>query len=537
MKKFNALKILIATYVAGFMALALHTKWADSEIWAVSIARTLGFQAWDYGLSYKPLFYMTLRSVYSLDLSNVETFTAARLLYAAVGLGVLLLTYRLGRLLKLSFEARTLAVFLLATSSFFLERGFRVRSDQLATLFQLLGLTYYFQYVDQHTWGKPRTLVVSALLHVSLLLSTPKAIYQLLVNFYVYRVSQRFFKVPETQKRHSRRVTLIFALAIPFSLFAVLAYFRTEQVLSALTFFVRSFAENPSQPAYFSLSSFQHYRRFVLENPLFILAGLVAVYWSLKNKIERKPSMSEFPLGGIAALTLFFIIFHNDRLPFFLVSLLPLVALFMGQQVVNVIRGTRLRILLVGLVLNGLFHGVQIWKSQSNDLQRAAIVSMQNYLAKYPGVLYYDGTAVLPRNNQLFANAEPKHLGNDDWLLKLLNDDKPDLFFFGNRLHHYFGRIMSFLDHENYIQIGPGVFARSKVSYYDDPRNFLKHTRAELCKGVSDNMDGLKLYTGDIFVEMEPWDGASVPKKLVACSRFSQIDWPTELSFAKIFDF
>lgn len=571
---------LALIYACGFVALAGHTKWADSEIWAISIARTVDFNAWDYGVSYKPLFYALLKILYAPNWDNVSIFNGARVLFALIGLGTLWATWRVGTLLGLSREARLLAIGILALNSFYVERGFRIRSDLLATFLQLVILGVCIGWIHNSRWQMAKYRIWGGLFHIPLLFITPKAIYQLFINFCL------LINLEKVSKRVSRlRAAII--IAIPFFALLLLATFRFDQVWSAFTYFVRSFQENPSHPAYFSPQAFNYYGRFLIENP-FITAALA---WVVLAPLWRRfahsaPSTSSSSGAHSATTTLtsqqtatqvnmamaraalvagLFLLLHNDRLPFFLVAMLPLISLQMGRVLADSFpRPQPQYLFLVGLAVSTIWHARTVWREQNNRLQGEAIHAMSRYLAQYPGIRYYDGTAVLPRENQIYLNIEYTQYGNQSSVMNLLHDQEPDLFFFGNRMHYYFGEIMYFLDHQDYIRIGPGIFAKAKVTYIEDPSKLSKLSRAsnsahmsqktgstrslpesgaarklreKLCAGLGANIDGLKFYTGVHFTQMRLWNPGEPADHLIACSRFAPIPWPTDRSFAQIFDF
>ncbi len=64
---------------------------------------------------------------------------------------------------------------------------------------------------------------------------------------------------------------------------------------------------------------------------------------------------------------------------------------------------------------------------------------METYLQQYPNVNYFDGTAVLPRQNQIYQFPAPAHFGNELEILKAIR--MSDLVFLGNRMIYYIGSV------------------------------------------------------------------------------------------------
>ncbi len=96
-----------------------QTYFSDSEIWAISVAKLLG-SGQSTSIFYKLPFYVVLKILYWFPLDNVGHLLAARLIFAVIGVLILVSYYFLCRRL---FANRSVALFLtfcLQTSSFFI---------------------------------------------------------------------------------------------------------------------------------------------------------------------------------------------------------------------------------------------------------------------------------------------------------------------------------------------------------------------------------------------------------------------------------
>jgi hypothetical protein len=86
---------------------------------------------------------------------------------------------------------------------------------------------------------------------------------------------------------------------------------------------------------------------------------------------------------------------------------------------------------------------------------------MERYLQQYPNVNYFDGTAVLPRQNQIYQFPAPSHFGNEFEILKAIR--MSDLVILGNRMIYYIGSIQQVFREESFIHLGSGVYGRGKI--------------------------------------------------------------------------
>ncbi len=437
--------------ISAFFYLSLKMHWSDSELWVISLAK-LGITGAEYSIRYKPLFYGLLSQIYHFDLSNTATLDAARILFATIGVSICWWIWFISR--------SWFAILLFASSTYFLSQGFRVRSDILACALQMacVGL---FLSAQKHP-QRSLILLGAAALHFMLLASTPKAAYNLFANLIFYTIYAR--SSDSWQKNQD------FVLASVVPAITALAYFLLKGDLhykSALFFFFNSFGDQIYHPGFLSAKSFMHVRRFAIEN--FFLLLLFA--FSICILIRQRHGLSHQGRALVAAglTSLIFIFFHNDRLPFFIVSMLPFpilmihqgVQLWTLQQPKN---GLKLIFFCsVLLVTNAGYHTWKATTLSNNDVQRTAISIIEEYLSDYPGVRYYDPSAILPRNNEIFAWPAPEHEGNRQLVLQTLRDPSISLVFFANRLFLLGHEAYQILLEEGFVDLGSGVYGRHKT--------------------------------------------------------------------------
>jgi hypothetical protein len=114
---------------------------------------------------------------------------------------------------------------------------------------------------------------------------------------------------------------------ILFPILGVILDFKYKALLSAFEYYLKSFQQTQDHPGYFSLQSFFFVIRFIKENILFIFLW---IYTFIKRKQTPSPVFTNSLLAANAVAVLF-IFFHNERLPFFILSLIPILVIYTSQ--------------------------------------------------------------------------------------------------------------------------------------------------------------------------------------------------------------
>jgi hypothetical protein len=520
--------------LAVFAYLSQITHWADSELWTVSIARQFGSDAMDAGSRYKIIFEYLLSLLYRFDLSDEGTMGAARVLFMVNGLGILALTAVLARRILGGWSPAIHAVFLLVSSSFFLSQGFRVRSDLLACLFALAGLWAFFRYTEAGAQNRTRFFWIglSALFHLAAFLSTPKAIYHILLNaVFIYAFQEK--RIGAAGKKTWLAAALIFILSL-----ATVTWVYSDSLGYALKFFVNSFFKDLSRPDYLSVDAFRYLLRFVNENLTFFVLILATPFlaWRRRQRGEKTS-----PAVFAAMTALFLILFHNDRLPFFILSLLPLPAIAGVWSIQPWLRSPPvwLRAYLAFVIfLGALSYAKRVAQWDSNLEQRVAMHTVREFLAPYPGVVYFDATAALPRTTMILQNVEIT--GHDSWgpIRETLIGKNVEILFFGNRLFYHTQNIFAFLEQQDFIHVGGGVYAKGKFKVFLKPPS--DGEIENLCAGIPPGER--HLYLGRAIGGTHPIESASELKNMpemspVGCAKYPPVQFPGGQSFAQIFDY
>ena len=541
----------------AFFYLSWVTHWADSELWPLGLARSFNFASSNDSVVYKFLFYQFLRFPYLFPLGNVATIHLARLLFALIGTGIAILTFQISMQVTKKRELAFFSVLMLVCSSFFLSQGFRLRSDILASFFQLCGLWAFLKLVQTQ---QKRYSLLSGFSHILLLLSTPKAFLHFVVNAIF------IFLFWRTRKKEQVKKHLFFALRIPEFFFVFLLISQREHFFSAIHFFMSSYQENIEHPAFFSAQGFFYVIRFLNDNPIFTFLFILAPFaWGNVEKRFR------IPVLGAATFSVLFVIGHSEKLPFFILSMLPLVMIYVTQFSLSFewAKNRYFRIfLMIALFANAIFYTIRFATQNQNNVQVEAVQNMESYLQGYkePRLTYFDGNAVLPRDTQVFAFISATVEGNLIEVLKTLQN-LYDVVFMSNRMAFYAHDILDFLEKNNYIHIGGGAFGVSKFHILPKNHSSLKISTDQICLSRSAS-EPVYFYEGNNFMTMRPISAATQVKGqtvaggfeglnsgmtagelnrfksfaitsdsfFVACTFLKPFHFPGELQFAQIFD-
>ena len=325
----------------------------------------------------------------------------------------------------------------------------------MACFFQLAGLWFFLRFIKTR---EKKYAIWAGVAHIFLLASTPKAIFHLAVNLFFFFLYWRTHRTKQVKK------FILWALRIPEIFFLILIVFKRDQFLTAFNFFTSSYSEGLEHPAFFSQQGFFYVIRFLNENPIFLGFFLLSFFaWPRVSKSFR------LPLLGSALFSIFLILIHNEKLPFFILSLLPLIAIYVIHFVFSFewSESRRFRIFLLGaFLLNAAFFTSRFAHQNQNQIQREALTVMENYLHSYldqgRALSYFDANDVLPRDTQIHGFVSTSGAGNLPTILNILRS-KPELVFFSNRMSFYARDILSFFEQNEYVHVGGGAYGLAKT--------------------------------------------------------------------------
>lgn len=523
-----------------FFDLALSARWSDSELWSLGLSKVL-FHSSQPSVDYKWAFNFVLNSVYRFELGNLQTVLSARIIFALLGLGVVAGVYVISLTISQSKRVAVWCSLFFLSSWLFLSQGYRIRSDLVACFFQVSALAFYL-------WGRKRIssyffVPLFVLLSLGILLATPKGLYHLLVNLVYIYISER------NQRRSAGSQAVKWGILGCLLLFAAFLFTKGPQFRTAFDYFVGSFSANSHRPSYLSVAAF----RYVFETLKWQSVGIVSLLLAAAVSMKYRTSFRSPALAGAAVTALILILFHNDRLPFFIFSLMPIPMIYGGLYMATAWRsfsgpkgwkgaiGVLVPVMILG---QGLIGAHYIKSEQNNELQIQVQRYMQDYVGRHPGKLFYDATIVLPRDNQVYVFPAPGHAGNREEVLGILDRPEMSLIFFGNRLYEYVQDFYLSLEERFFIQIGHGVFARSYVMRSSSP--LTSERWREICQRAG--ASHLYAYEGPGFLNMRILNEArphsctqgapevSSAEEFLAFTPYEPFVIPDSLSFAQVFD-
>lgn len=533
---------------AAFFYTASLVNFSDSEIWGISLAKTFPSPN-DPSTIYKLVFSGLLRTLYFFELGNWQTLLAARFLFAALAIASVGFFYQIAMLL---FESRRLAlwcVLLLIANTFFWSQGFRVRSDLLALFWGLWFLRSYLKLSqpELNDWRKSIRLMPLLLL---MLLSTPKALVLfVLIGVTCYLHLRNLRK--QGQVIGLKPAGLPFVL-LPLCGLAVLIY-RWQDFMTAAQHLLGSYTGGPHQPSFLSPEAFHYVLRFGREN--WPLIGLILLgCWQFRRSIKNNQSIGLSPLIYLSILA---ILIYPSRLPFFILSILPFLILGLLSQWQERFskdsqKGPQV-VLAIVLMLNCAYYFYQLIENGNNFVQREALHKIESYLKQNPGVRYYDGLALLPRDNQIYAWPAPEHAYNHYQVMISLKDPKLDFVFLSQRHFGYLSDFLQILEEEFFIEVAPGIFQRARVRSIESQKELGPQDFKKICEELNTN-DQLWTYQGFSFLKLQALSGEyksldckmldgipltsswQISSPYLAFTRFPPPQWNLNKSFAEIFD-
>lgn len=538
----TAYKFLLPTLLAFIIFyLALNVHWSDSELWALGLARNT-LSSLQASTDYKILFNLLLNLSYAPDLGNLQTVHLARIIFALVGLGIAGMVYATTSLLTQNKKAALWTTFLFVSCTLFLSQSFKLRSDILASLIQITSLFHYLWFRQKRS---PHSLhpYLGLLLNLLMLLSTPKAVMLLLVNF-------SFIFFFEKDKPRAEKLKFIkTAFVYPSIAFLLLMTWKREQFMTALDFFISSFSQNEHHPAAWSQESFKFVATSIINNSHLLFLALTSLLFI--PKITR--SAQNKALLAAASTSILLVLLHNDRLPFFLFSLSTMPILLLGvisyEGISKLLSKRFVKILFISTALfaatNAIVFTHKMLRDGTNQNQILAQKELEIYLSRHPGIVYFDGTIVLPKENRIYVFPAPNQYGNKEEVLGVLSQENLSLVFLSNRMFFYMNDIFHSLEDRFFIQIGNGIFAKSHAV-----RSTHKLTSEEwqsVCSRFG-NPEKIYAYEGSNFANMKVlaskpvWSCAEQNLEIVsqepfvAFSAFEPVHLPEGKSFAEIFD-
>lgn len=451
-------------FISSALFLYLHLRLgligfiSDSEIWSVNIAKHISSEWSQSWVFTRPAFY-TILSLVVWPLSNpIEIFEAAKIAFLVNSILLILLTGILAKELAASgwklFSAAT-AICILVTNTGFLNQGYRIRSDLLASSIILVSLILTIR-MRPNKWFQQVPLWAAAII------ATPKAILFVLP----------FFAYPQSKKQKLVVGSfLLLASGFTFFLYPQLLRYLTETVSSGSL-----------GGAYLSRSSFYFVEKLVEKNLLFVfLFFLRFMTFYIRNYFQlfegEKQKSNQLFFTYFTAGTLVAALLAPEKNPFFLAAGLPILATYtsflfedlhkiIAFQVRDSSKQKFQKMALVcsfvtALALSG--SGWRAWNEymdQNNKFELyKSIQFVEQYLNKYPKAKHYDVVGLVPTRTTIMKFAGPNESEGNYWTMHELRKNPPHLIFYVRK-----GALLepelSGLLREYYLPLGGGVHAK-----------------------------------------------------------------------------
>lgn len=441
--------IFSAALLTGmFLFLAPQVFVADSEFWSVSLGYYLKEEfthSWVYS---RPLFYFLLWLSQPAYHSASESVYWARGIFSLNALVMLFLILKIMRRRSGSYIYGVFSLVLLLGNTGFLNQGFRIRSDLLATTLALLGL-YAYQLSGQR-W----------LISIPLL-ATPKALLHVVSLLPVYFKKNNFYK---------KKKTLI--------LFLVAICLAVTFNWNSLVYFFASFGANSGGPGYLDLLSFSHVTNQVLRNPLFWILFCLRFYtWKKVRALKNEQERSAEDLWVKATIYfLFSMLLFTEKVQFFIASFLPYFAMqaallfsdlrYLGKQ------KSKLALVTLSCVVS---LGVGVWwtlvnlRQNNNRAQLKALDSLYAYMVSARIKSFEDFNCLLPPYCTTRKFVGPHQSRANTVNFESFKNNPTQVFYYLKKAELLEPELGFYLQ-ENYVALGRGLYI-IKTEHADIPES------------------------------------------------------------------
>lgn len=454
---------MLSAVCAGVFA---HLGWngyiSDSEIWSVTMAANYG-QEWlsPWVVTRTPFYAWISAFVWPWEDSS-QIFLAARASFIAIGLCIAGLTFCLAYKISTSWIVAGFATVLLFTHTGFINQGFRIRSDLMASLFCLWFLLIYFNRGHQ---SRKKSKLLFWLPFGLMLATTPKAL-QLLFPLALLLQKNDFARFL-TKMRTQKFKALLLAAGFLGSTITISWLINLPQYLRL------SLEGGHGGPAYWSHGAFEFLFRQLHMNKIFVallILRFMTCLTCLKLNAYATPAQKEIQLKylkfsiGIILL----MVFTPERLPFFLASLLPFLCVFTSLIFMDLsfllpkklvlLRLPTLLIIASIVWTNGLSFYLKNLDRNTNRKQMAFINYIENYMSSFPKARFYDVIGLLPKKAQIRVFAGPNQESQNEKSAQWVMNQKPEFVFYVAKTR-FLEPTMSRELQNYYTNFGYGIFA------------------------------------------------------------------------------
>lgn len=448
----NLMGALLIIQVVLMVSTSYLAQYSVSELWHLTTAKDfLNLDRDLYTNWSRFTFFSTLKPFLLFFDNNAPLLLSARFLFTCIGLVIIALTYKLTHLLSNNKKLSIFVCIIILANEYFFTRSFRIRSDLMATCLNLLTLFLYFKWFPIVNSSKINKIILCALSLLTLM-STPKSVYHLIINAsIIYSTNEK------TDKKNNRRFSFLVLIVFPIISVAIIIAF-SKFILNFDSIYLAYL-----QSLSYYVSAFNDYYHTTKE-ALYLISGflLILILLYLFNKrilpqVHLTQQSSTYILWAIASA--FIMGLHNQKYPFFIASYVPLLIIpliLLLQSLIKRINSKAILLLSTSLVLLSYVEYKTVFEKSLLKDQLTFIKKYESFLQTNPSISYFDGTGLLPLNNQYPYYFGPNEIHNKQWF-NLLKSIEPDVILYTPRITIIEPELGVWL-RKNYYHHGNGIW-------------------------------------------------------------------------------
>ncbi len=434
--------LLSAMVIAMFCHLALVVYFADSEIWLLTLSQQTFSRSHLISILYKWSFHALTHLFSNHAPTELEVYYYARrgwLIVALCSQAIVAYSFTLFIDRKKLFLPIFIAI---VTFSAFFNQGFRIRGDILSLFTHSLIMLSLFKLKNRNVRWYHYCWIT--FLNILLILSTPKSLYFYVAQFAFGMGVYRYLEAPRNYflivwTTHIGPVVLLLGSAVatrllssPVDLFA--------PIYEATDYYLKSFDEDLFNVKYLSTLDFAHVIKAFAKSYFHALVFTIGVAMYLRTSLSRRAASIMTALNIYFGILLLFVVFHNQKFPFFLGSYgTPLIAytFILSISFFETIFQRFTRYIIMALCSAMTMLSVVQYSDNlignNNLAQTIAVNNFEDYINRHPDLMYYDIIGILPRKTKMFLFIGPGEISRKSLIINELEKIQPELILFTHK--------------------------------------------------------------------------------------------------------
>lgn len=454
--------LVLVEILLVFAYLCFNTFFGDSEFWSVLLGYYLPEVWYESWVLTRPLFYFALWMLQIFPQDPVFNLMLLRGFFLILSLAIAFYCYKISYHYSQSKWAGLFSIILLFTNSGFLNQGFRIRSDILASLLTLIVLHTFIKHKSKSTF-----------LSLVPLLATPKSVIFSILLFtykkgsrpiqYIQSLGQEIMSIKKQPKQlRNPFVFFIFSFSA-----IIIIYFISRTYEYAFSYLINSFSSAEGGVNYFSSLSWIHIAHQIQRNLFFwvLFAFKVFVhYFFNKNDEDRK-------FHNFIMFSLLFMLIYPDKTQFFIAAYLPLYAIYISllwrDLKKNALWYSSGLMILMSIIFIFTFHywSYLNWKQNSNQRQLQSLQKLDQFFSKNRIPEVYDVIGLSPFFSKKIYFVGPNQATDNQRVLKRLEEQPPHVILFVNKMLFLAPKVNELLA-QKYIGNRDGIFLLDEFTLY-----------------------------------------------------------------------